>query len=237
VILKIDFEKAYDSVDWDFVKGILKRKELPKQMVDWIMSTVRRGRVCININGENGPYFKTHKGLRQGDPLSPLLFSLAADALDHILSKAKLNGYIKGVVPHLIPGGLSHLQYTDDTVILMSHDDQTIINMKFFLYCFEWMSGLKINYHKSEVIAFGVSSEEQNRIANMLNCKVGSLPMTYMGLPISDSNLGVYSFEGIVEKMRKKLQPWKGKNLSSGGRLVLTNSSLSSLPIYMMGMF
>ena len=80
------------------------------------------------------------------------------------------------------------------------------------------MSGLKINYHKSEVIAFGVSSEEQNRIANMLNCKVGSLPMTYMGLPISDSNLGVHSFEGIVEKMRKKLQAWKGKNLSSGGK-------------------
>jgi len=237
VILKIDFEKAYDSVDWDFVKGILKRKELPKQMVDWIMSTVRGGRLCININGENDPYFKTHRGLRQGDPLSPLLFNLAADALDHILSKAKLNGYIKGVVPHLIPGGLSHLQYTDDIVILMSHDDQTIINMKFFLYYFEWMSGLKINYHKSEVIAFGVSSEEQNMIANMLNCKVGSLPMTYLGLPISDSNLGVYSFEGIVEKMRKKLQPWKGKNLSSGGRLVLTNSSLSSLPIYMMGMF
>jgi len=116
-------------------------------------------------------------------------------------------------------------------------DDTSVTNMKFLLYYFEWMSGLKINYHKSEVIAFGVSSEEQNRIANMLNCKVGSLPMTYMGLPISDSNLGVHSFEGIVEKMRKKLQPWKGKNLSSGGRLVLTNSSMSSLPIYMMVMF
>jgi len=71
----------------------------------------------------------------------------------------------------------------------------------------------------------------------MLNCKVGSLPMTYLGLPISDRNLGVQAFEGVLTKMRKKLQPWKGKNLSSRGRLTLTNSSQSSHPIYMMGMF
>lgn len=78
------------------------------------------------------------------------------------------------------------------------------------------MSGLKINYHKSEVIAFGVCGEEQIKIANMLNCKVGSLPMTYLGLPMSDKNVGVQAFEGIASKMRKKLQPWKGKCLSLG---------------------
>lgn len=99
------------------------------------------------------------------------------------------------------------------------------------------MSGLKINYHKSEVIVFGVEQEEQMRIANMLNCKVGTLPMTYLGIPISDKNLGAKSFDGIAGKMRNKLQPWKGKHISSGGRLILTNTSLSSLASYLMGMF
>ena len=108
--------------------------------------------MCINLNGENGPYFKTHRGLRQGDPLSPLLFNLAVDALDHILATTKCKGHIKGVVPHLVEGGLTHIQYADDTVILMDLDDKTIRNTKFLLYCFEWMSGLKINYHKSEVL-------------------------------------------------------------------------------------
>lgn len=143
---------------------------------------------CININGEHWPYFKTHRGLRQGDPLSPVLFNLAADALDHIVRKAKQKGHIKGVVPHIVPGGLTHLQYADDTVILMDCDDHTIKNMKFLLYCFEWMSRLKINYHKSEVNVFGVNKMEQERIANMLNCNVGSLPMTYLGLPVNDKN-------------------------------------------------
>lgn len=110
--------------------------------------------------------------------ISPLLFNLAAGALAGILDKAKRNGLIKGVVPHLVEGGLTHLQYADDTVILMDCDDSTITNMKFLLYCFEWLSGLKVNYHKSEVIVFGVQEEEQWRIANMLKCKVGKLPMS-----------------------------------------------------------
>jgi hypothetical protein len=105
VILKIDFEKAYDSVRWDFVDEVMKRKGFGSKLRGWIMNTIKGGRVCININGSNGPYFRTYRGLRQGDPLSPLLFNIAADALDHILSKAKEKGHIKGVIPHLVPGG------------------------------------------------------------------------------------------------------------------------------------
>lgn len=131
VVLKIDFEKAYDSVRWDFVEQILDRKGFHPTLRNWIVQPVRGGKVCINCNGDNGPYFKTHRGLRQGDPLSPLLFNLAADALDCILGKAKQKGHIKGVVPHLLPGGLTHIQYADDTVILMVLEDVTIRNTKF----------------------------------------------------------------------------------------------------------
>jgi hypothetical protein len=119
VILKIDFEKAYDSINWDFVEEVMERKGFNTQLRNWIMSTIRGGRVCINVNGENGPYFKTYRGLRQGDPLSPLMFNLAADALDHMLTKAREKGHIKGVVPHLIPGGVTHLQYADDTIVMV----------------------------------------------------------------------------------------------------------------------
>jgi hypothetical protein len=99
------------------------------------------------------------------------------------------------------------------------------------------MSGLKINYHKSEVIVSGAEEETKIRIANMLNCKSGALPIRYLGFPISDKKLRMEVFRGTIEKMRKKLQPWKGKNLSSGGRLILTNSSLSSMSTYLMGMY
>lgn len=83
-----------------------------------------------------------------------------------MLNKAKEWGLIKGVIPHLILGRLTHLQYADDTIILVGCDKKSIKNLKFLLYCFEWMFGPKINYHKSEMVAFGVEQEEQQTIAN-----------------------------------------------------------------------
>ena len=86
----------------------MKRKGFDDKLRSWIMSTIKGGKVCVKINGANGPYFKTHRGLRQGDPLSPLLFNLAVDALSHIMGKAQESGLISGVVPHLMPGGGGH---------------------------------------------------------------------------------------------------------------------------------
>ena len=119
----------------------------------------------------------------------------------------------------------------------MDGDPDSIRNLKFLLYYFEWMSGLKINYHKSEVTVFGVDEDREWEIASMLNCRVSKLPIKYLGFPIHHKNLPSKAFNGIVDKMRHKLQPWKGKNLSYGGRLILTNSSLSSMPIYTMGVY
>ena len=79
--------------------------------------------------------------------------------------------------------------------------------------------------------------ENQIRVAKMLNCKMGSLPMTYLGLPLIDKNLSSKDFEDPLSNMRNKLQPWKGKNLYFWGRLILTNSSLNSTWICLMGMF
>jgi hypothetical protein len=167
-----------------------------------------------------------------------LLFNLAADALTHIMNTTKAKGYVKGLVPHLVAGGgITHLQYADDTIMLCEADGTSITNMKFLLYCFEWMSGLKIKYHKSELVTFGVDKETEEKFANMLNCTVGGMPLKYLGFPISSKRLGVKAFTGLGEKMRKKLQPWKGKHLTSGGRLNLTNTSLSSMPIYWMSMY
>ena len=62
----------------------------------------------------------------------------------------------------------TRVEDADDTVVMVGYDDTSITNMTFLLYCFEWMSGLKINYHKSEVFVFGVSEDEQLRITKML---------------------------------------------------------------------
>ena len=133
--------------------------------------------------------------------------------------------------------GISHIQYADDTVIMLDGRYNSILSLKLILYCFEWLFGLKINFHKSDVYVFGVEQEQKEQIANMLNCRLGDWPMRYLGLPLSDHRLGIQAFSGVVDKMKKILDPWKGRTLFSGGRLVLTNSCLTSLPIYTMGFY
>ena len=105
IILKIDFEKAYDKVRWDFLEEVLVGKGFPAKWINWVMQSVQGGRVCVNVNGQRGPYFRTFGGLRQGDPLSPLLFNLVADALSNMLDKAVAKGHLVGTLDWLIPGG------------------------------------------------------------------------------------------------------------------------------------
>ena len=71
----------------------------------------------------------------------------------------------------------------------------------------------------------------------MLNCKLGELPIKYLGIPVSDKVLSIGAFQGLPAKMVKRLDPWKGKFMTSGGKLILTNSCLSNLPMYVMGFY
>ena len=83
----------------------------------------------------------------------------------------------------------------------------------------------------------GLTPEEQTRVANLLNCKVGSFPMTYLGLPIADKKDTISDMESLVGQVGHRLDPWQGRLMSSAARLTLTNSSLASLPIYTMSLF
>ena len=104
---------------------------------------------------------KQKKGLRQGDPMSPILFNIVVDMLAILIARAKEVGKIEGVIPHLVQDGLSILQYADDTVIFLGHDVDKALNLKLILSTFEQLSGLKINFHKSEIFCFGRAKEHQ----------------------------------------------------------------------------
>jgi len=186
VILKLDFEKAYEKVSWPFLEEVMRRKGLDELWIHWINCVVKGGRVCIDLNGERGGFFRSFKGLRQGDPLSPLLFNLVADALSTMLSRASAAGVIQGLVPNLIDGGLTHLQYPNDTVIFLSFSSENLLNIRLILSCYEAMFGMKINFDKSEVFTMGLSEEEQHETVRALNYKLGSFPMKYLGMPVSD---------------------------------------------------
>jgi hypothetical protein len=224
-------------VNWNFLAEVLRGKGFEEGYIHRVSQLVAGGQTAISINGVIGPFFRNKRGVRQGDPLSPLLFNFIGEALSAILSAAGRAGHIHGVVPHLFPGGISHLQYADDTLIMIQNSDEDIANLKFLLMCFEEMSGLKINYHKSEAIVMGQSSRDQKQVANKLNCKLGAFPFIYLGLPISDRKLSLEQWLFLVRKLAVKVEPWLGKLMSSGGRLILSNACLDNLPMFAMGLF
>ena len=80
--------------------------------------------------------------------------------------------------------GLSILQYADDTIIFMDHYIEQATNMKLILCMFEQLSGLKINFHKSEIFCFGKAKEEENLYTQLFGCELGSYPCRYLGLPM-----------------------------------------------------
>jgi hypothetical protein len=122
-------------------------------------------------------------------------------------------------------------------MIMVQSSEMGLINLKFFLLCFELLSGMKINFHKSEVIVMGCDAEEQARVAWLLNCKQGKFSFTYLGFIMSDSKLSIADMEPLVATVAKRATPWQGRFMSSAARLTLIDSCLSNLPLHTMGLF
>jgi hypothetical protein len=135
-------------------------KGFDQKWCDLITNFVEGGSVGVKVNDDIGHYFQTKKGLRQGDPLSPLLFNIIVDMLAILIARAKEDGQVGSLIPHLVEGGVSILQYADDTILFMEHNLEKAVNMKLILCIFEQLSGLKINFHKSEIFYFGKAEDE-----------------------------------------------------------------------------
>jgi hypothetical protein len=111
------------------------------------------GSVAIKVNDDVGHYLQMKKGLKQGDPLLPIIFNIMTDMLVVLIDQEKEGAQIEGVVPHLVDGGLSILQYADVTILFMDHNIEKVKTLKLILLAFEQTSGLKFNFHKSENFA------------------------------------------------------------------------------------
>jgi hypothetical protein len=129
------------------------------------------------------------------------------------------------------------LQYADDTILCMEDDVDTTQNMKMLLYIYEKMLGLKINFNKSEVVM--VSSDDQKALcySELMSCSTGQWRIKYLGVPVSGSRLYVKDWMYLDEKILKRLHGWKSASLSYGGKLILLNACLSSIPTYAMSMY
>ncbi|RVW28251.1 putative glucan 1,3-alpha-glucosidase [Vitis vinifera] len=219
-------------------KVLANRLKKVLDKMKWIWWCISTAKFSIMINGVPAGFFSNSKGLRQGDPLSPYLFVLGMEVLSNLIRRAVDGGFLSGC---RIQGRgeeemiVSHLLFADDTIIFCEARKEQLSALSWILAWFEAASGLRINLDKSVLIPVG-EVEDIEEMAMELGCKVGLLPTVYLGLPLGAHHKAVSMWDGVEERMRKRLAQWKRQYISKGGRITLIKSTMASLPIYNMSL-
>lgn len=232
MIFKVDLERAYDFVSWNFLSYMLRRLGFCNKWILWIEGCLKSASVSVLVNGSPTIEFVPQRGLRQGDPLAPLLINIVAEGLIGLMREAvKKQIYAKFLVGEkYVP--VSILKYANDTIFFGEASMQNVKTIKSILRAFEMASGLKINYAKSCFGAMGQSEQWKMQAASYLNCRILPLPFTYLGIPIGANPRHSELWDPILRKSDRKLARWKQRHLPFGGRVTLTKSTLTSIPIF-----
>jgi hypothetical protein len=233
VVLKLDFEKAFDKIEHGMIMKILQQKGFGNKWCSWIKDILGSATSSVLLNGIPGHQFKCRRGVRQGDPLSPLLFVLAADFLQTILNNAMHNNLIQAPINFQSCTDFPVLQYADDTLIVMPACPIQLAHLKELLDVFSKASGLKVNFQKSNLLPINVDNEQMQQLSNLLGCAIGTFPFTYLGTPLSYTKPKMEHFLYIIERIQRRLNVCS-QYLSYDGRLLLVNAVFSSLPTFIM---
>src|ERR1043165_2933065 len=154
-----------------------------------------------------------------------------------MLAKAADQQLISGLCPDVCPGGVICLQYADDTILFLDNNLEHAKNLKTVLSCFEQVSGMRINYEKSELIPINLDGDELQPFTDFLGCSQGSFPIKYLGIPLHYEKLSKEDIQPLIDKILKRIAGWRGKLLSYRGRLILIHACLASIPMYLLSFF
>ncbi|KAG7563869.1 Reverse transcriptase zinc-binding domain [Arabidopsis suecica] len=226
--IKIDISKAFDSVQWCFIRNVLTALNFPQEFIHWITLCITTASFSVQVNGELAGYFQSSRGLRQGCALSPYLFVISMDVLSKMLDKAA--GAQKfGYHPRCKSMGLTHLSFADDLMVLSDGKVRSLEGIVEVFDEFAKRSGLKISMEKSTVYLAGQSDITHLNIANRFPFSIGQLPVRYLGLPLVTKRLSSTDCLPLLEQIRKRITSWTSRFLSYAGRLNLISSVLWSI--------
>lgn len=206
IFAKIDFQKAFDSLDWEFLIRVMRARNFPERWIGWMQTLweIASSRVCIN--GDESVPFLHKRGLRQGDPLSPMLFNVAVDVFQRMVHA--INNSLNSPLSRKIKDSVVALQYADDTAVIANAELDTLISFKIILRLFASVSGLQVNFAKSTFIPLNVPQVDLEWLSAVVGFSRTVFPVTYLGMPLTLKRPTKQHFLPLVEKIEKRLAGW-----------------------------
>ncbi|KAL0286394.1 UNVERIFIED_CONTAM: hypothetical protein Sradi_7149200 [Sesamum radiatum] len=190
----------------------------------------------VSLNGAIHGFFKGGRGLRQGDPMSPYLFVLVMEVGSALLRyrvqqspQFQYHWKCKDL-------GLINLCFADDVLLFCKADIPSIKLLTETLSEFATFSGLKVNPSKSQII-FSRAVQQRQQLLDCVGFQEGSLPIKYLGIPLTSSRLTLADCRPLIDKVDTRLAGWNHQHLSYAGRLQLIKSVLSTLHMYWASVF
>ena len=197
---------------------------------EWISILISTASTRVLINGSPGPPIPHGQGLRQGDPVSPLLFIIAMDALSCIMVKGAEEGVLKPFTG--IRRNQSVSIYADDVALFVRPNEVDLRFVTMALKAFGDASGLRVNYGKSFAILIHGEEEDRIRVSNLLECELGKFPCKYLGLQLAIHQLKKTDWQPMLDRAKKCAPGWQRGLLQRSGRLVLVKSVVAAKPIH-----
>lgn len=206
---KIDLSKAYDWVEWIYLKEIMLRLGFDARWVNLIMNCISFSSFSVLINGDQIGNFTSSRGLRQGDLLSPYLFLLVVEGLSHLLLDANSRGSLSGVSVSNGPI-VSHLLFADDSLIFCKTNEPKLVVLKNLLKVYEVASGECINYSKSAILlSKKVNMDKRSFLSSILGVNKVEDFGKYLGIPSIFSKNIAKDLSFVLDKIWKATQGWK----------------------------
>jgi hypothetical protein len=231
VLLLLDFEKAFDRIEWNFLSTALSKLSFNNTWVRWVRTLYLHATSAIRINGEAGPVFQLARSVHQGCPLAPYLFILATDVLGHMLKDPRYD--IKGL--NLPRGGrLRDQTFADDTTLYLKGDQANLDRAQGVLETFCITSSAKVNWNK--FVAIWANRRERTWTWGQ---EVGLkwIPkgegVRYLGVQVGFRLPTKANFDKMMTALKGKLINWSHSNLSLAGRILIANQVLMASMWYM----
>ncbi|XP_028551608.1 uncharacterized protein LOC114579873 [Dendrobium catenatum] len=228
--IKLDMEQAYDSMGWTSLRHILDWYGFPIDFSTLLMECVVDVRFSIIINGRNSSWIDAQSGFRQGCPLSPYLFILCSQLLSNSIMQ---RGQNLGIQISSRGPLVTHLLYADDVLIFSHASVDLAKNLKNIVEEFCRWTGQRVNVSKSQIMfSKVVRYSMKKKIAKALGFKVVK-EIKYLGVKMTLKKIKMVDFRDVLSNAMDKLNAWSKKSLSLGGKLILIDSSLLSMPTFL----